>query len=262
MRAGRDPAHVRGPRPRREAPGRPRRELQQRLELAPALAAVVAAEQPARLGAGVHRAVGGADREREDAGFRQRAIDPAPAAVRRASHAAFAQARRRPCPGRADRRRGTARRFRARTARPSTRRPSRRAGRSRPRSPRTGASYGAHRRRAPAPRGAGALRFLVEDRFGGVLGDVDATNVIRGVGAAAVKDRAREAGDASGGHDDRVARRRRRISRSLSCWSLRRGRARRRRAYRPVRRTAGGRCRWASLTSSSGIQHVMNGACE
>src|SRR5262249_22603707 len=53
--ARRDPAHVRGPRPRREAPGRPGGQLEQRLELAPALAA----EEAARLGPGVDGAVDG-----------------------------------------------------------------------------------------------------------------------------------------------------------------------------------------------------------
>ena len=140
MRARRDPAHVRRPRPRREAPRRPRRQLEQRLELLPALAAVVAAEQPARLGAGVHRAVGRADGEREDARLGQPAVDPASRRRRRCAARRPRAGPRRPCRGscgvdgealRAASRQGR--------ARPSTRRPLRRAGRSRRRSQRRGA---------------------------------------------------------------------------------------------------------------------------
>jgi hypothetical protein len=92
VRAGRDPAHVGRPRPRREAPGRPRRQFEQRLQLAPARALVVALEEAARLGARIHRPIGRADREGEDAGLRQSAIDPARPGVDRAPDATLAQA--------------------------------------------------------------------------------------------------------------------------------------------------------------------------
>ena len=59
VRARCDPARVRRPGPRREAPGRPRRQVEQRIERQPALAAVVRAEEPRRLRAGIHRAVDG-----------------------------------------------------------------------------------------------------------------------------------------------------------------------------------------------------------
>ena len=115
VRAGRDPAHVRRPRPRREAPRRPRRELEQRVELAASVSPRSSLRNSAaRLGARVHRAVGRADGEREDAGLRQPAVDPGPAAVGRPPHAALAQ------PGvdgvgiGRDRPRGTARRSRER----------------------------------------------------------------------------------------------------------------------------------------------------
>jgi hypothetical protein len=71
----------------------PRRQLEQRLELAPRLAAIVAAEETARLRPRVHGAVDGADRERIDARLRQPAVDPRRTAVRRASHTAVPQAR-------------------------------------------------------------------------------------------------------------------------------------------------------------------------
>src|SRR6266481_2268239 len=85
-----DPAHMGRPRPRREAPIRPRRQLEQRFELTPAVAAVVASEQPARLGAGVHRTIGGADGEREYARLGQPAVDPALTAVEGATHTTLA----------------------------------------------------------------------------------------------------------------------------------------------------------------------------
>ncbi|MGH3079577.1 MAG: hypothetical protein ACRDNH_00380 [Gaiellaceae bacterium] len=47
VRARCDPAHVRRPRPRREAPGRLRRQVEERVELTPVLAAIVAAEEAA-----------------------------------------------------------------------------------------------------------------------------------------------------------------------------------------------------------------------
>src|SRR6266508_1819704 len=91
VRARRDPADVRGPRTRREAPRRPRRELKQSIKLAPRLAAVVAAVERARLRPRVDRAVCGAEGEREDARLRNRAVDPRPAAVGRPPNAALAQ---------------------------------------------------------------------------------------------------------------------------------------------------------------------------
>src|SRR5262249_62288916 len=63
VRARGDPADVRGPRARRKAPGRTRRQLEQTLELTPALPSV-AAEQPTWLGARVHRGIRCAHRER------------------------------------------------------------------------------------------------------------------------------------------------------------------------------------------------------
>ena len=92
VRAGRDPAHVRRPRPRRETPRRPRRELEQRVERAPGRAAVVAAEEAARLAARVDGAVDRADRDRE---ARPRSgsstVAPRRAAVGRLPEAALAQ---------------------------------------------------------------------------------------------------------------------------------------------------------------------------
>jgi NAD(P)H-dependent FMN reductase len=90
-RARRDPAHVRRRRPRRETPARPRGQLEQRVELAPALAQVLASEQPARLGARIHRPIGSAHCEREDRRLGQSALDPASAAVDAAAHTALAQ---------------------------------------------------------------------------------------------------------------------------------------------------------------------------
>src|SRR5262245_3663060 len=93
VRARRDPAHVRRPGPGREAPGRPRRELEQCGELDPGLAAIVAPIERARLGAGVDGPVGRADREREDPRRRQPAVDPGAAAVGRPANTALAQPR-------------------------------------------------------------------------------------------------------------------------------------------------------------------------
>src|SRR5262249_979218 len=93
MRARRDPTHVRGPRPRRKAPRRSRRELEQSLELTPAFAAVVAAEQPARLGARVHRTVGRAARNRKDTGFGQPPAGPPQAAIVAPPNTALSQPR-------------------------------------------------------------------------------------------------------------------------------------------------------------------------
>src|SRR5215207_787623 len=55
--------------------------------------------------------------------------------------------------------------------------------------------------KVPRPR-----TILAEDRLGRVLRDVDASGVVGCVRAAAVEEGAREADDAPGGHDDRVAR--------------------------------------------------------
>src|SRR5262249_60762491 len=81
VRARRDPADMRRPRPRREAPGRLRWQLEQRLQLPPTLASIAALEQSARLAARVHRAVCGADGDREHGPLAQLAIEPAPAAA-------------------------------------------------------------------------------------------------------------------------------------------------------------------------------------
>src|SRR4030095_12384890 len=50
----------------------------------------------------------------------------------------------------------------------------------------------------------GSRAVIVQDRFGGVLRKVDATHTIGRVGTTAVKERAREAGDAACGHDHRI----------------------------------------------------------
>src|SRR5215217_160244 len=81
VRARCDPAHVRSPRPGRKAPVRPRRDLLKRHQLLPALAAVTAAKQPARLRARVHGAVRRAHRDAEHVGLRQRQLLEAVAAV-------------------------------------------------------------------------------------------------------------------------------------------------------------------------------------
>ena len=91
VRARRDPADVRCPRSRREAPGRPRRELEERVERLPRAAPVAAREQTARLGACVDRAVRRAHREREHARLGQLAVDPCPAAVVAPPYAALAE---------------------------------------------------------------------------------------------------------------------------------------------------------------------------
>ena len=70
VRIGRDPADVVRPGPRREAPALARGNVLEGLELLPARA-VARDEQPARLGAGVQRAVRGADGHREDVLLRQ-----------------------------------------------------------------------------------------------------------------------------------------------------------------------------------------------
>ena len=125
VRVRRDPAHVRRPRPRREAPRRPRRELEQCVERLPALASVVASEEPARLGAGVDGAVGRADRQRSRR--RPRGGRSRPSFGRRLSIVARRPptAPRTRCRVRPGRPRGTRRRARAATTRPSTRRPVR-----------------------------------------------------------------------------------------------------------------------------------------
>ncbi len=88
-----DPADVRRPRPRREAPGRLGRELEKCAELTPGLAAVVTAIERARLGPRVDGAVRRADREREDIWRRQAAVGPGAAAVGGAPDPAAAEAR-------------------------------------------------------------------------------------------------------------------------------------------------------------------------
>src|SRR5205823_2840363 len=80
-RVGRDPAHVRGPWARREAPRRSRRQLQKRLQLPPGRTAIVAAKERARFGSGIHSAVDRTYRKREDPRRRQLAVDPTAAAV-------------------------------------------------------------------------------------------------------------------------------------------------------------------------------------
>jgi hypothetical protein len=90
VRARGDPPHVRRPGPRREAPTRPRGQLEERRQLTPALAFVIASKQPARLGARVHRPVGRADGQREHGGVGQLAVDPAAAAVEAAADTALA----------------------------------------------------------------------------------------------------------------------------------------------------------------------------
>src|SRR5919204_6407018 len=82
---------MRGPRPRWKAPRRPRRQLEQCGELAPAPAAVVAAEERTGLRSGVDRTVNRAHRQREHARCRQRTVDPAAAAVARSPNATLAQ---------------------------------------------------------------------------------------------------------------------------------------------------------------------------
>jgi len=81
VRARCDPANMRGPGPGRKAPVRPRRDLLQRHQLIPDLAAVAAAEQPAWLRARVHGAVRRAHRDAEDVALRQRQVFEAVAAI-------------------------------------------------------------------------------------------------------------------------------------------------------------------------------------
>ena len=73
-------------------PRRSRGQLQQRLELPPVAATVVAAIQPARLGAGVDGAVGRADSEREYARLGEVAVDSRLPAIGRAAHPALSKA--------------------------------------------------------------------------------------------------------------------------------------------------------------------------
>ena len=93
MRARRDPADVRRPWARREAPRRSRRQLEQRFQLTPAVAAIIAPEQPARLRARVHRPVGRAHRKREDTRLGKRAVDPVAPAVPRPAYPVRTQTR-------------------------------------------------------------------------------------------------------------------------------------------------------------------------
>src|SRR5204863_6341109 len=76
---------------RREAPARPRGQLEQGGELPPRRTVVVAAEEGARLGSGVDGAVGGAHRDGENSWRRQPAIDPTASAVARAPKSILAQ---------------------------------------------------------------------------------------------------------------------------------------------------------------------------
>ena len=78
---GRNPSDVRGPRPRREAPGMARRDGLQGFELFPVFAFIAAAEEPAGLRAGVNRAIHGADGHGEDVFFGEVAADPGLAVV-------------------------------------------------------------------------------------------------------------------------------------------------------------------------------------
>src|SRR3954453_6950313 len=66
-------------------------QLEERFQLTPALTLVAASKQPARLGARVHRAIRGADGEREHRRLGQLAFDPASPAVDAAAHASLAQ---------------------------------------------------------------------------------------------------------------------------------------------------------------------------
>jgi hypothetical protein len=91
VRAGRDPAHVRRPRPRREAPGRLRGEVEERVELAPGVAAVVGAEQRARLAARVDGAVGRAHGDGEHARLLELDVLPRLPAVAGAPQAVLAE---------------------------------------------------------------------------------------------------------------------------------------------------------------------------
>ena len=92
VRARRDPAHVRCPRSGRKAPRRPGRKLEQRVERPPGLAPVDTPKEATRLGAGIEESVCGADRKGEDCGLGQRAVDPVPSGILRASHTTLAQA--------------------------------------------------------------------------------------------------------------------------------------------------------------------------
>jgi hypothetical protein len=93
MRVGRDPADVRGPRSRRKAPGRPRRQLLQGGQLAPRLTVVVAAKERARLGTDVDGTVGSTHRDREHTRRSQLAIVPRAPAVAGSPNTAFTEAR-------------------------------------------------------------------------------------------------------------------------------------------------------------------------
>ncbi len=137
--AGRDPAHVRRPRPRRKAPAWAARAGR----AAPRAHARSPRDRRCRTAGSARYPHRPSRRRRSQPARRQRA----PAAGNRPS-----SGRHRPCAARRlhvirrtrcrhqpGRRRGTVRRFRARTARPSTRCRSPRDGRSRPLSPRTSA---------------------------------------------------------------------------------------------------------------------------
>src|SRR5438093_10000456 len=83
MGIGRDPADMRRPGPGWEAPSRPRRQLQERGELAPRFTTVVTAKESTRLGAGIDSTLGRAHCDREHTRSRQSAVDPDAAAVGR-----------------------------------------------------------------------------------------------------------------------------------------------------------------------------------
>ena len=83
---------MRGPRTRRKAPGRPRRQVQQGRELAPAFTGAVAAKEGARLGSRVDGPVNRAHRNRENARGWQLTVDPGAAAVARPAYTPVAEA--------------------------------------------------------------------------------------------------------------------------------------------------------------------------
>ena len=90
VRAGGDPAHVRSPRPRREAPVRPRGQLEQRLQLRQL--SPRSSLRNSRLGSvPAYTAPSAALTASENTRLGQAAVEPAPAAVDAAAHAALAQ---------------------------------------------------------------------------------------------------------------------------------------------------------------------------
>ena len=93
VRTGRDPADMRGPWSRRKGPRGAGRQLEERVERAPGVAAVVAAEQAARLAAGVDGAVRGRHGDREDARLGQLHVVPCLPAVARPPKAMLTEPR-------------------------------------------------------------------------------------------------------------------------------------------------------------------------